>query len=240
MPYRSSDYIDFDTGVVKLAPMDLKKSLKEPWSDDDKVKLFECRVDVWMLGVAVAILAEIDHAKKGSIWQHGAYGLLTVSFAYFEMIGKTLNPNSRTSGTANDDFIYGFCDVYQKFKPANNVYSDKIPPPPGSPQGTKATANTDAHIVEVCEYRDRARNGLYHLGYTKTGLLIHNDTGCTEDFEKESETDAAGNLVEKFRINPHRLTRTIVSHFPGFIARIKADPTLKMKFLQFFNVFLQA
>jgi len=130
MPYRTSKYIDFDTGTVKIAPMDLKKSLIRPWTDDQKLDLFECRVDVWTLGVAVALLHEIDHGKKGSIWQHAAYGLLTISFTYFEMIGKTLNPNSATSGTASEDFNVGFCDVYRCRSDRFDAGTDSVEPSP--------------------------------------------------------------------------------------------------------------
>jgi hypothetical protein len=237
---RFSKYIDFDTGVVKTSPMDLKKSLKKPWSDGDKLDLFECRVDVWTLGVAVAMLRQIEDNKPPSVWSHAAYGLLTVSFTYFEMIGKTLNTSSAASGTASEDFNVGFCDVYPKFKPANGKYKDRLDLLRGSPPGTKGAPNPD--IREVIQYRDRTRNGLYHLGYTKSGLWIHNDSGVTEDFEKRTEPDRANPAltVDKYCVNPHRLTRTIVDHFPRFLARVSADPALKTKFVQFFDQFLTA
>ena len=94
--------------------MDLANTFTKPWTDGQKIDLFECRVDVWSLGVAAATLYEIEHGKKGSIWQHAAYGMLTISFTYFEMVGKTLNPNSRTRGTASEDFNVGCRDVLMK------------------------------------------------------------------------------------------------------------------------------
>jgi len=75
---RSSKYIDFDTGVVTITPMDLKNSMAKPWTDDQKLDLFECRVDVWTLGVAVAMLRQIEENTPPSVWSHAAYGLLTV------------------------------------------------------------------------------------------------------------------------------------------------------------------
>jgi len=235
---RASKYINFDTGVVITAPMDLLRSMNsmpKPWSNDQKIDLFECRVEVRTLGVALAILRQIEHNEPPSIWCHTAYGLLTVSFTYFEMIGKTLNPSSASSGTAGEDFNVGFCDVYPGFKPANGIYKDKIPvsmgPHPPNPD-----------IQEVIQYRDRTRNGLYHLGYTKNGLWIHNDHDCTEDFEKKTESDPTNPALtlDKYRVNPHRLTRTIVDNFPMFVARVRADPALTAKFIQFFDQFLAA
>lgn len=236
---RFSNYIDFANGIVKQAPMDLKNSLPRPWSDDDKLAIFECRVDVWMLGVASAILREIEKSNPPFVWCHAAYGLLTIGFAYFEMIGKTLNPASAIRNTAGIDFNYGFCDVYPAFTPRSGIYRDKLPVPPGSPPGTRELPNPD--MQDVIEYRDRVRNGLYHLGYTKTGLWIHNDAGVEQDFEKkiEPDPDNPGLTIEKYRVNPHRLTRTIVDHFPRFVDRVKSTP-LKAKFVQFFDHFLSS
>jgi len=230
---RPSKYIDFDTGQATTAPMDFLNSMSKPWSDDQKLDLFECRVDVWTLGAAVAILRQIEQNQPPSIWSHSGYALLIVSCTYFEMIGKTLNPNSASRNTANEDFNFGFCDVYPKFKPANGIYKDKIPVPTGP-----HPPNPD--IRDVIEFRDRTRNGLYHLGYTKSGLWI--DGAYTEDFEKKTVPDPINSTltIDEYRVNPHRVTRTIVDHFPHFVARVRATPALKNKFIQFFDQFLTA
>jgi hypothetical protein len=104
--------------------------------------LFECRVDVWQFGPAVEILKELDDnaTDPASVWAHGAYALLGLVFTYFEMIGKTLNPNSRPTGTAGVDFNYGFSDVYSSFAPA-----------PGRDF-------TDPSIPDVAAFRDRVRH----------------------------------------------------------------------------------
>ncbi len=237
MAYRASKYINFDTGEVTLAPMDLKNSLTPPWTTAHKLDLFECRVEVWTLGVMVAMLREIDAAPKPSIWQHAAYGMLSVSFAYFEMIGKTLNPASHTSGTSSEDFNFGFCDVYPAFAPANGFYKDKIPNRPGTTG--KELPNPD--VQPIREFRDRIRNGLYHVGYTKSGLWIHNDKGST-DFETKTGPDPANATltITKYCVNPHLLTRTIVDHFPKFMARVRASGALTTKFEEYFDEFLSA
>ena len=71
-------------------------------------------VDVWQLGAAVAILRQIEVPPPPSIWSHSAYGLLSIVFTYFEMLGKSL----RASGKSGEDFNMGFCDVYPTFTPA--------------------------------------------------------------------------------------------------------------------------
>jgi len=47
---RKSEYIDFDKCTVQLHPMELQTALGSTWTDGDKIKLFECRVDVWIFG----------------------------------------------------------------------------------------------------------------------------------------------------------------------------------------------
>jgi hypothetical protein len=99
--FRTSRFIDFNTGTVITAPMDLKKSMPATMTTDQKIDLFECRVEVWQLGVAAEMLKQIEAARNPSIWSHAAYGLVSVSFSYFEMIGKTLNSGSAPSKTSS-------------------------------------------------------------------------------------------------------------------------------------------
>ena len=197
MPYRTSRYIDFDAGTVTIEPMQLARQKSCPLSLDDKIELFECRVDVWQLGTAVAFLTAIDSHKPPSIWSHAAYGLLSCALSYFEMIGKTLNPKSKPFGTAGIDFNYGFCDVYPSFASRNGSYQDK-------------------DIPQVKEFRDRLRNGLYHLACTKEHLWIHDDLHLTVD-----DFHVTTHPPPEYCVNPHRMVRSLVGHFPSFISRLR-------------------
>ena len=217
MTFRASRYIDFETGIVVTPPMALSQQLKRPLSVDDMRDLFECRVDVWQLGPAVAILKKIECHRfdQSSTWAHAAYVLLGATFTYFEMLGKTLNPKSRPSGTAGDDFNYGFCDVYPSFRPASG--SDP----------------SDLAVPDVKEFRNRVRNGLYHLGYTKGNLFIWDEPSRPDFFIDKQPTDPI------YYVNPHAATRTIVDHFPGFIARLRpsapGSTELRARFKRFFE-----
>ena len=125
--FRTSAFIDFDTGVVRTPPMVLQKNLppRDQQSMDQMLLLFECRVDVWKFGPAVEMLKAMDVAyDQTGIWAHSGYALLDVTCSYFEMVGKVLNSDSRTSGTAGLDFNYGFCDVYQEFGAVGSDRSD--------------------------------------------------------------------------------------------------------------------
>jgi len=221
--FRESEFIDFNTGIVKVPPMWLQRSiqyLNPPVQLKDKICLFHCRVDVWQLGVAVQMVKKIEsQSSETSIWFHSAYGMLSIIFSYFEMIGKTMNPNSKKSRTASDDFNFGFCDVYPEYLTASGSRKD-----------------VDMPIVR--EFRDRVRNGMYHLSYTKNGLLIHNNP------EKISKKDfdviqRGGSNV--YYVNPHSMVRTIVAHFPGFIDRLYSPDSqydgMRRKFEEFFDKF---
>jgi hypothetical protein len=141
-----------------------------------------------------------------------------MGFSYFEMIGKILNPKSNSRRSAGYDFNHGFCDVYPSFAVAGpDRADDKIP--------------------IVAEFRDRVRNGMYHLGYTKSHLWIHNiPLKWPDDFTVVPQDGSIYYLV-----NPHQMTRTIVAHFHGFMDRLK-NPSgeydgLRKKFREFFVEF---
>lgn len=214
--FRNSRFIDFKTGTVTTAPMSLAAQTATPWSVDDKIDIFECRVDVWQLGVAVAMLTNIESNQPPSIWAHSAYGMLAITFTYFEMLGKTLNPNSCSRGTAGVDFNYGFCDVYPAYRPNNGNCAD-------------------ANVPVTVALRDRVRNGMYHLAYTKNNILIHNDSRITDDdvFVSQSGADAI------YYLNPHKMARTILDHFPSFTASLRdtTNINLRTKFETFFDEF---
>lgn len=199
--FRPSPYIDFDTGVVRVPPM----ALIESWgprtnqSIDQMLMIFECRVDVWQLGPAVEMLKLMDVAhEQTSVWAHSGYALLAMVFSYFEMIGKILNPRSNSWRTSKEDFNHGFCDVYPSFAPVGPERTDKAVP-------------------SVAQFRDRVRNGMYHLGYTKSHLFIHNAPHkFPNDFTVVTQND------ERFYfVNPHALVRVVVAHFPSLMDRLK-------------------
>lgn len=207
--------------------MTLLIHLRRPWSLQDKILVFHCRVDVWLLGPAVEILKEIEGHEHPSAWSHSAYGLLSVVMSYFEMIGKTLNPKSARSNTASVDFNYGFCDVYDGYRPASGNYSDYI-----DAGQKKKIPNPD--MEDVKQFRNRLRNGLYHLAATKEDLWIHNRQDISE-----KDFDIIPAYGDRYYVNPHSMVRTIVNHFPTFIERLRnPDPqydTMRAKFEDFID-----
>lgn len=218
--FRNSKFVNFATGEVFVAPMELQRQKKGSLTFADKVEIFECRVDVWQLGVAAQMLRDMEDPKRLDIWSHAAYALVALIFPYFEMIGKTINPTSKKSGSAGDDFKAGFCDVYPQFKAADGTYSP-----------------------EVSKFWDRVRNGVYHLGYTKKGLFIHhNNSISANDFDSKLPSDlpkGAGVSGDErvYLMDPHRATRTIIKHFAAFISRLNESATLQAKFKEFYDEF---
>jgi hypothetical protein len=231
--FRASQFIDFNTDTVKTPPMMLITSIPQPWMLDQKIDIFECMVEVWQFGPAIAMLKQIESHQSPSVWSHSAYALVSIAFTYFEMIGKSLNPNSSTTGTAGTDFNTGFCDVYPAYTPANGIYTDKIPqlagPWPPNPD-----------VQKVIQIRDRVRNGVYHLGYTKGYVILHNSQPI--DFAEQSIVDLSNpaNSSTIYPVNPHTFVRTIVNHFPGFVARLRtfANSGMRQKFEEYFDQFL--
>ncbi|MCH9647888.1 MAG: hypothetical protein K0U98_06590 [Deltaproteobacteria bacterium] len=198
--------------------MKLVQKRARPYSLQDMLDIFECRVEVWQLGPAANLLKELEKRKPGgtSAWAHSAYSLIAMLLFYFEMIGKTLNSRSPKPSL---DFNHGFCDVYPKFNP-------------------ECKKPTDHNLPAVKAFRDRLRNGLYHLGHTKQGLFIHNEPRSVypEDFSVDEKE-----IPAKFMVNPHSMARTIIGHFPGFMSRLRDENTelddLRSQFKRFFKDF---
>lgn len=220
--FRDSEFMDFNTGSVKVAPMELQRSLHTPDQRPESLQLFECRVEVWQLGVAVQMLREMESEERpqASIWSHAAYGLIALTFSYFEMIGKTLNLNSVKDRKAWEDFNIGFCDVYPEYAPSTCKYSD-------------------ADLPVVSAFRNRVRNGMYHLAYTKKGLLIHHNLQISnKDFDVRP---GIGGADDVYLMDPHLMVRTIVDHFPTFTRRLRdPDPRydpMRLKFDKFFDYY---
>jgi hypothetical protein len=214
--FRYSPHIDFDSGLVKNTPETLINEMIASHTPDEKLDLFECRVDVWQLGVAVEILKQVEDNEPPSIWSHAAYGLVTLTTSYFEMVGKILNPVASPWKGAEREFNMGFCDVYPEYIPEDGNMKK---------------------VRFVDGLRGRMRNGMFHLGYTKRWLIIHNGPEIERDFQPIRVQKPGGGYVQAYCVNPHKMTRTIVNHFPSVIDRIrKSRPDgLWKSFLNFYD-----
>lgn len=199
--FRDSEFIDFNTGLVKLAPLQLqfKMTMAGQMQFADLVRLFECHIEVWQLGVAVQLVKQIESYLPPSIWAHSAYGLLTILIPYFETIGTILNPEGASPHPNEMDFEYGFRDVYSE------------------------VVTSSGKSYDPKEFYRRIRNGLVPFGTTAEGLWVHNTPSIsTKDFDivRKKPTDPSS---ERYYVNPHALVRTLVAHFPTFIQRLN-DP----------------
>lgn len=213
--FRNSEFIDFNSGTVKIAPIQLqfRMTLAGPLQYADLVRLFCCRVEVWHLGVAVQMLHDIEFNSPPSVWSHAAYGIVALLFNYFETIGRIINPKPVGQHATEMDFDFGFRDVYNDIRTSDGTEYDPI------------------------QFYNRARNGLFYLGSTPHGLWVHNERSISvKDFDI-IQKNLADPASRKYYVNPHSATRTIVDHFPTFIERlIDSDPdneAMRVRFREF-------
>lgn len=167
-PYRSSAFVDFNAGIVHLDPMRFVNQHSGSWDLATEIDFFQCRVEVWQLAPAVAILKHIESESHPSTWSHSAYALLFLLTPYFEMVGKILNEESNEYRSGDRDFNLGFCSVYPE-----HIFSQRTP-------GTSGL--NDNAFPHLARLRDRLRNGLSHLGFTKRTFDIHNSPKVDDDF----------------------------------------------------------
>jgi hypothetical protein len=219
--FRTSEYIDFNTGTVKLAPIQLQFRMRMAGevSFADLVRLFQCRVEVWHLGVATQIVHEIEFGSPPAVWSHAAYGLLSLVIPYFEMVGKIVNPaalppSASQANTLVEDFDCGFRDVYTDLTTSSGTSYDPL------------------------KFYNLARSGLYALGATQQGLWMHNErTISTKDFDIIQKNPNDPSTLKHY-VNPHAVVRTVVDHFPTVVARLN-DPAsqneeMRARFRHFF------
>ena len=135
--------------------------------------------------------------------------------------------NSNEYKTGDRDFNLGFCNVY--------------PDHPFSQRVAGTTGLNDNAFPFIGQLRDRLRNGMSHIGFTKRTFDIHNSSKVEDDFTVfpvgSSPSDPAP--IPFYVANPHRITRTIVDHFGKFIhdLRTSTDAELHEKFLEFVQDF---
>jgi hypothetical protein len=146
------------------------------------------------------------------------------------MVGKVLNPGSKPSRTSGADFNCGFCSVYPDSRPAQTTLLGSV------------DDYTDSAVYHVAKLRDLMRNGMYHLGYPKKNLLIHNSPKILTDFEVvqiRDQQDGETVIGIAYLMNPHLVTRTLVDHFARLIAVLRqtSNVQLRTKFEQFFDDF---
>ncbi len=201
--FRESAYVDFNTGVVKLAPIQLQFRMRMVCQTqfDDLVRLFECRVEVWHLGVAAQMVRAIEFSQPPEIWSHAAYGLLALLVPYFEMVGRLLDPAPITPGASPHSTLPGHFD-----RGFRDVYPDPT--------------TTSGATYDPLEFYDLARQGLYGRGSSQHGLWLHNEVRISaKDFDiiQKQPDDIS---TRKHYVNPHGVVRTVIAHFPSVIARL--------------------
>lgn len=229
-PFRFSRFIDFNEGRIILDPELFVAHTPSPWTVEQKIDFFECRVEVWQLGVAVEMVKQIEANEPPSIWSHAGYALLSVVSSYFEMVGKVLNPGSMARRTSGVDFNWGFCNVYPEVRSIHSTQSHSV------------DDYSDSAVPHVAKFRDLMRNGMYHLGFPKKNFLIHNSPESAKDCDVVQVRDQQdGQSVGGFAyfMNPHRVTRRLVDHFAGIIAALRqtSNHDFRNNFKRFFDEF---
>lgn len=114
---------------------------------DQKILIFEDRVLGWQLEIAEELRRQIqDKANDGKTIQHAGFALLSILFAYFEMIAQYMEGES-SEKNPKQFFRKGLEGVFPK----------------------KFTNDQKELIYK------RIRCGMYHSGLTKRGSLISGD-----------------------------------------------------------------
>ena len=214
--FRESEFIDFNSGLVKIAPLQMQFRIRMAGEAhmSDLIRLFQCRVEVWQLGVAAQVVNYIEHGTPPSVWAHAAYSVTAILIDYFETIGAILNEDNSSSISAATPAAQ---PVFSTNEAANfetcfyDVYPD-------------FTTSTGAKIAPR-EFHERMRNGLFALGSTPRGLWMHNSRSVSlQDFDVIQKNPADASTL-RYYINPHSMVRTLINHFPTVIARLNNPDT---------------
>lgn len=109
---------------------------------EKKIDVFEERVRVWQLDVAVEIERQINVTQdQDEPMKHAGYALISILLSYFEMVGEVL---TGAKGKSTNNFVAGFENVF-----------------PG--------ALSEINIRKIYK---RVRCGMYHVAHTTKGTVV--------------------------------------------------------------------
>lgn len=171
----------------------------DQFPSDPNAWTVEQKITVFQDSVLTWQLDIANNMINGGIEQmrHSGFATLSVIFSYFEMIGKYYHGHCQDN-LSKEFFRKGFVLIYSQF------------------------SSQDVHLNTLYE---RCRSGLYHVGRTKSGLLI------SGGFRNAAEIDSNGCWL----LNPHIMTKDLIAHFGKYCELVKTDSEIQANFEARFN-----
>lgn len=197
----------------QISPQFLDSKLQPGCSLEDKIDVFEDRMNGWLLQHAYALLDEKYTRRKDA-----GFAVLTLVTAYFEPIesyhsGRPSNHHSKAF------FRQGFLRVF-----------------PNLPATLKSNgfAGADQLAIDIAdEVYIHLRCGLFHEGGTKHKLVVRQDTAPL-GLMLDVITGDVGSIV----IDPARFLAEVQNHLNNYVVQLRdtSKTSLRQNFETFFDL----
>jgi len=199
--------------TFQISPQFLDSKLQPGCTLEDKIDVFEDRMNGWLLQHANALLDEKYTRRKDA-----GFAVLTLVTGYFEPI------ESYHSGRSSDHqskafFRRGFLRVFLNL-PATLK--------------SNGFAGADQLAVEIAEeVYIHLRCGLFHEGGTKHKLVVRQDTAPL-GFMLDMTTGDVGSIV----IDPGRFLAEVQNHLNNYVSQLRntSETSLRQNFETFFDL----
>lgn len=182
----------------------------------DFIDVFEDKMNDWYLKWALE-LNKIDKPNHEN--QHAGFAVLLIGFWYFESIeifikGKNYKkklPNGKWKNESGKFFKKSFLSIFKNDFSAYSI----------------SGKNRIAKIAY-----DDGRCGMYHIGTTKSGIILDDGDNTRAIWIKETDKDAS-NKILRIRINRYKFIETIQSHLQKLVVdlRDKSKKESREKFI---------
>jgi hypothetical protein len=198
---------------LQISPQFHDSKLQPGCTLEDKIDVFEDRMNNWHLQHAYALLDEKYTRRKDA-----GFAVLTLVTGYFEPI-ESYHSGKPSDRHSKAFFRRGFLRVFLNLSTTLK---------------NSGAVNADQLAVDIAdEVYDHLRCGLFHEGGTKHKVIVRQDNAPL-GFMLDMTTSDVGSIV----IDPARFLALVQNHLNNHVAQLRdtSQTTLRQNFETFFDL----
>lgn len=198
--------------IFKISSRFNSNKITNAKSLDDYIDVFEDKMKSWYLNWAIE-LNKTNNPKHQN--QHAGFAVLLIGFWYFEAIQIFVTGEFYKKRNSKGKWVSKSGEFFKKsFK---NVFSNEL----------KEYSIDEKNTITRIAYDD-GRCGLYHIGTTKSGIILDDGDNSKAIWIDKKDKDTK-NVIFRIRINRFKFIETIETHFDKYIHELRNKTEYKKR-----------